>query len=77
MYGSGSNVRKSRQRADPIANRSAHQQPALRVDVVAERQLRDIAAIERNEQPAEEPAESDAAVAFVRGQVVLLTLRDS
>ena len=75
MYGSGSSVKKPRQRVDAIADVAPHQQPAVGRDVVAERQLGDIAAIESDQQTPEEAAEHDAAGALVRRQVVGLALR--
>ncbi len=53
------------ERGDAVADVAPHQQPAVGADVVAERQLGEIAAIERDEQPAEESAEDDAARALV------------
>ncbi len=66
---------KRRERPDPFADVAAHQEPAVRRDVVAERQLGDIAAVEGDQQPAQESTEPDAAFAFVRRQIVGLALR--
>mgnify|MGYP003693694633 CR=1 FL=1 len=64
-----------RERLHAIADVAPHQQPALRRDVVAERQLRQVAAIERDQQTPEESAEDDPAGALVRRQAVGLALR--
>ena len=66
---------EGRERRDPLADVAPHQQPALRRHIVAERQLGEIAAVERDDQPSEIAAEHDAAVAFVRRQAVALALR--
>ena len=60
---------------DALADVAAHQQPAARGDVVAEGQLAQVAAVERDDQPAEEPAELDAARALVGREAVGFTLR--
>src|SRR5262249_38943835 len=64
-----------RQRRHPIAHVATHKQPALRVDVVAKRQLREITAVKRDENAAQESAEKDAAVSLIGRQVVSLALR--
>ena len=51
-----------RQGRDAVADVAAHQQTALGVDVVAEGQLAQIAAIEGDQDAAQEAAEHDAAV---------------
>ena len=66
---------EARDRLEAIADGPAHQQPARRRDVVAERQLREIAAVERDEEPPEEAAEHDAALAFIRREGVRVALR--
>ena len=52
-----------------------HEQAALRVHVVAERQLGEVAAIERDDHTAQETPEDDAAVALVGREAVGLALR--
>ena len=64
-----------RDRGDALADVASHQQPALRRDVVAERQPGEIAAVEGDEQPPEQAAERDAARALVRGDAVGVALR--
>ena len=66
---------KRRQRRDAVAHVPAHQQAAVARHVVAERQLAEIAAIERDQQPAREAAEDDPAGALVGRQAVGLPLR--
>ena len=63
-----------RERLNAFAHIAPHHQPALHRHIVAERQLRDVAAIDGDEQAAEESAEHDAAAAFVRRQAVGLAL---
>ena len=66
---------KRRQRLHAIAQIAPHQQPAVRADIVAERQLGQIAAVIGDQRTAQQPAEPDAAVAFVRVQIVAVALR--
>jgi hypothetical protein len=63
------------QRVHSIADVPPHQQPAVLSYVVAERQLREVAPIERDEQSAEESTEDDAAGAFVGRHAVGVALR--
>ena len=63
------------QRRHAIAHVATHQQPALLVDVVTKRQLREVTAFERDENAAQESAEEDAAVALIGRQIVRLALR--
>ena len=70
-------VRNGASACNAIAHVAPHQQPALRVHVIAERQLCEVAAVERDQMPAQEAAEHNAAVALVGRQVVGLALRDS
>ncbi len=65
----------SGERLDALAHVPPHQQPAVGAHVVAERQLRQIAAIERDEQAPQEPAEHDPAGALVRRDAVRVALR--
>ncbi len=58
-----------------IAEVAAHQQPALRRDVIAEGELGEVAAVERDEEPPEKPAEHDPAGALVGCEAVAFTLR--
>ena len=57
-----------------IAHVAPHQQPALRVHVVAEGQLSQIAAVDRKQDAAQKAAELDAAVALIGGKTVALAL---
>ena len=68
---------EGRQRGHALAHVAAHQQAALGVHVVAEGQLGQVAAVECQQNPAQEAAQRDAAVALVGGEVVGLALRDS
>ena len=56
-----------RQGRDPVPHFAPHQEAAVRVDIVAEGQLAQVAAIERDQDAAQETAQLDAAVALVRG----------
>ena len=66
---------EGRQRGDAIPDVAAHQQTALRADIVAEGQRRDVAAVEGDERAAQEAAQDDAAGALVRREVVRFPLR--
>ena len=69
--------KRAGQRLDALQDVAPHQQPAVRRDVVAEGQLGEVAAVERDQETPEEAAERDPAVAFVRGDAVSFPLRDS
>ena len=60
---------------DAIAHGTPHQQPAVGGYVIAERQLRQVAAVERDNEAPQEAAEDDAARTLVGRQVVGLALR--
>ena len=64
-----------RQRGHAIPDIAPHQQPALCGHVVAERQLREIAAVERDNHAPQNAAQHDPAIAFVRREAVGLALR--
>src|ERR1700723_4767504 len=64
--------KERREGGDAIANIAVDKQAALRVDVVAEGDLGDVAAVERNQRAAQKAAQFDAARALVRGAVVVL-----
>ena len=49
-----------------ISHVASHQQLAILIHVIAERQLREIAAVERDNDAAQKTAEYDTAVALVR-----------
>ena len=68
-------MRKGASVCDAVADVAAHQQPAVGSDVVAERQLGDVASVEGDQQLAEEAADRDAAVALVRREAVGVALR--
>ena len=69
--------KKGRQRRYAIAHVAPHQQTALGVHIVAERQLAEIAAIEGDEDAAQEAAQHDAASALVGREAVRLALAGS
>ena len=66
---------EGRERGDAVAHVAAHQQAAVGVDVVAEGQLAEVVAVEREADAAQEAAERDAAGALVGGEAVGLALR--
>jgi hypothetical protein len=57
-----------------LADVAAHEEAAVRGDVVAEGELADVAAIEGEEDAAEEASEADASCALVGGEIVALAL---
>ena len=66
-----------REGGDALANVAAHQQAAVAVHVVAEGQLRQVAAVERDHDAAQKTAQHDAAGAFVGRQAVALRPADN
>ena len=66
---------EGRELLHPVVQPAAHEQAAVRIHVVAERQLRQIAAIERNQRTAQPAAEPDASRALIGGQIVGIALR--
>src|SRR6266567_6384204 len=73
--GIGIESQKWRKRLHAILYVTAHQQQALRVNVVAERQLGQIISIEGDQNPAEKASEQYAPISFIGGHAVRLTLR--
>ena len=68
---------KRRQRRYAIAHIAPHQQPAIAVHIIAERQLGQVAAVEGDNDAAQEAAQHDAARALVGGKVVALRPADN
>ena len=54
-------MRNGRERSYAVQNIPSHQQPALGIDVVAERNLREIVAIESDQETTQERPQLDAA----------------
>ena len=67
--------KKRRELPNALAHVAAHQQSTLGANVVAKRHFGDITTIERDQRAAEETAEADAAIAFVRCQAICVALR--
>ena len=66
---------KRRQRSRPVMHVAQHQQAAVGRHIVAEWELRDVSTIECQQRAAQESAQHDAAVAFVRSEIVRLAFR--
>ncbi len=66
--------KEGRQGGYPIAHVAPHQQPALRIDIVAERQFSQIAAIKRQHYTAQQAAHYDTAVPLIRSEIIALAL---
>src|SRR3984893_11313969 len=60
---------------DAFSQVTTHQQSTVRSYIVAERQFRKIAAIERNQHTTQEATQPDATIALVRGEVIGVALR--
>ena len=66
---------KRRQCRNAVANIAPHQQAAIAFDIIAERQLRKIALVQRDDHAAQETAEDNAAISFVGSEIVSFSLR--
>ena len=55
-------------------NVAPHQEPTLRIDVITERQLPQIAAVDRQNDAPQKPAQHDAASALIGSEIVVLAL---
>ena len=64
-----------RERRHAIAHVATHEQPALWVNIVTKRELRQVTSVGRDEESAKETSEQDATVALVGRQTVGLALR--
>ena len=64
-----------RQSGGTLAHCAPHQQTALSVHIVAERQLGQVAAVKGNQSAAHESAQLNAATALIVGSVVVVPLR--
>ena len=73
--GVGVEREEGRELLHAFAQLATHQQAALGSHIVAERQLRQIAAIERNQHTAQPPTQPNAAVSLVGGEIIGIALR--
>ena len=75
MYGSDRKVRNGASAATRSRTLRRISRRLSAVDVIAERELREVPAVDRDEEAAQEAAEDDAAVALVGRQAIRLALR--